>query len=91
MLNASIYSFIILDLVKKGILDFHVTTAADICMKEVIESCLRKALWRKIMEALKALNLTIIVLNLVGKSLFFLLYCYIYRTLYDISNFEFLS
>ena len=44
MLNASIFSFIILNLVKKGILDFHVTTATDICMKEVIHSCLRRAL-----------------------------------------------
>ena len=44
MLNASIFSFIILNLVKKGILDFHVTTATDICMKDVIHSCLRRAL-----------------------------------------------
>ena len=33
MLNASIFSFIILNLVKKDILDFHVTTATDTCMK----------------------------------------------------------
>ena len=44
MLNASIFSVIILNLIKKGILDFHVTTAADICMKEVTESCPRRAL-----------------------------------------------
>ena len=44
MLNASIFSFIILNLIKKGILDFHVTTAADICMKDVMESCLRRAM-----------------------------------------------
>ena len=55
MLNNSIFSFIILNLVKKGILDFHVTTAADKCMEEVIESCPRRVLWWKIMEALKAL------------------------------------
>ena len=42
MLNASIFSFIILKLVKKGILDFHVTAATDMCMKEVIDSCLRR-------------------------------------------------
>ena len=46
----------ILNLVKKGILDFHVTTAADICMKDVMESCLRRAMWRNIMEALKTLT-----------------------------------
>ena len=44
MLNASIFSFIILILVKKSILDFHVTTATDIGMKEVIDSCLLGAL-----------------------------------------------
>ena len=30
MMNASIFSFIILTLVKKGILDFHVSTDADV-------------------------------------------------------------
>ena len=30
MLNASIFSFIILTLVKKGILNFHVSTDADV-------------------------------------------------------------
>ena len=58
MLNALIFSFIILNLVKKGTLDFHVTTAIDTCMKEVIQ----------------ALILTIIVLNLVSKGLFLLCY-----------------
>ena len=65
MLNASIFCFIILNLIKKGILDFHVTTAADIYMKEVTESTL------EVTEALKALISTIIVLNLVRKCLFF--------------------
>ena len=71
MLNASIFSFIILNLVKKAILHFHVTTATDMCMKEIIDSWLRRALWRKIMEILKALILTITVLNLVSKGLSF--------------------
>ena len=44
MLNASIFNFIILNLVKKGILDFHVTTATYICLKEVIRSSPRRAL-----------------------------------------------
>ena len=44
MLNTLIFSFIMLNLAKKGVLDFHVTTATDICMKEVIDSCLRGAL-----------------------------------------------
>ena len=48
MLNASIFNFIILNLVKKGILDFHVTTATDIFLKEVIHSCLRRALYAKL-------------------------------------------
>ena len=39
-----IFSFIILNKVKKGILDFPFTTATDICMKEVIHSCNRRAL-----------------------------------------------
>ena len=58
MLNPLIFSFIILNLVKKGILDFHVTTATDSCMKEVIESCPRRVLWWNIMEVLKALIFT---------------------------------
>ena len=33
MLNAIIFSFTILNLVKKDILDFHVTTATDICTR----------------------------------------------------------
>ena len=61
----------ILNLVKKGILDFHVTAATNICIKEVIHSCLCRALERKIIETLKALILTIIILNLVSKGLFF--------------------
>ena len=44
---------------QKVILDFHVTTATDIFMKEVINSSLRRSLWRKIMETLKAVILTI--------------------------------
>ena len=33
MLNASIFSFIILNFVKEDILDFHVTAATDIRME----------------------------------------------------------
>ena len=80
MLNASIFSFIILNLVKKGILDFHVTIATDICMTEGIHSCFRRALGRKIMKTLKALILTIIMLNLVSNGLFFTILSY-YRPL----------
>ena len=57
ILNTSIFSFMILNLVKKGILDFHVTTAADICINDLMESCLRRAIWRNIMEALKTLTI----------------------------------
>ena len=39
------------------------------------------------MEAMKALILTIIELNLVSKGLSFLLDCHIDGTLYDIGNF----
>ena len=59
-LNASIINFIILKSVKKVVLEFHVTTATDICLKEVTDSSPCWALWRKSMETLKALILTII-------------------------------
>ena len=66
MLHASSFSFIILNLVKKVFLDFYVTTATlDLCMKEAIDSLPCIALWRKIMDTLKAKILTVIVLNLV--------------------------
>ena len=42
MSNVTIFSFMILNLVKEVILDFHVTAVTDIClkhMKEVIRSC----------------------------------------------------
>ena len=46
---------------QNGILDFHGTTAtADVCMKEVIDSSLCRAFWRKIIDTLKALILTTI-------------------------------
>ena len=48
---------------QKGILDFHATTATDICTKEVIDSSFHTELRKKIMEILKAVILTIIVLN----------------------------
>ena len=64
-----VYSFKFL--VKKAIVHFHVTTATEICMNEVIDSCLRRPLWRTIMQTLKALTSTIIVLNLVSKGLSF--------------------
>ena len=57
MLNAWIFGFIILNLVKKGILDFYISTTTDICMKEVTDCWIRRALWRKTMETLKALIL----------------------------------
>ena len=44
MLNALIFTFIILDLVKKGVSDFHIITATGIYIKEVIYSCLGGAL-----------------------------------------------
>ena len=44
-LNASIFSFIILNLVKKGILGFlSCSTVTDNCMKELIDSSLHRAL-----------------------------------------------
>ena len=67
MRNTSIFSFIILNLVKKGVLDFNVTTATDICMKEAIYGSLRRAIWRKSMETLKRSMVTTTVLNLVSK------------------------
>ena len=52
----------------------HVTTAADICMKELFESRIRRALLRKIMEILKNQFLVLVIANLVSQSLSFLLY-----------------
>ena len=69
-----IFSFITLNLVKmvkKDKKDFHITTVTvDLCMKEV-KLILRRALWRKIMDTLKAKILTNIVLNLVRTDLSF--------------------
>ena len=48
-----------------------ITTAIEIWMKGVTDSSLRGALWRKVMETLKVLILTIILLNLVCKGLSF--------------------
>ena len=70
ILHASI--FFSVSYLQKIILDFHVTTATvELCMKEVIDSLLRRALWRKIMETLKALILTIVVPNLIRNDLSF--------------------
>ena len=58
-------------------MDIHLTTATDICMKNVIDSFLRRTLLRKIIETLKeliiikVLIITITVLNLVSKGLSF--------------------
>ena len=56
---------------QEGILCFHITSATDICMKEVIDSSHSRAISRKIMETLEALTLTIILINLVSKGLLF--------------------
>ena len=48
--------------------------------------CPRRKIWRKIMEALKALILTIICTKFGYQTSFFLLYSHIYKTLYDKSN-----
>ena len=96
MLTVSIFSFITLNLIKKGILHFYVTRATDLSMEEVIDSCLHRAIWRKTNETLKALILTIIVLNLASKGLSFY-YTAIFTGPsissgpYDISNLQFLS
>ena len=75
-LHALIFSFIILNLVKKVKKDkkyFHVTTVTiDLCMKEG-KLILRRTLRRKIMDTLKAKILTIILLNLIRNDLSF---CY---------------
>ena len=67
---------------QKVILGFHVTTAtAKVCMKELIDSSLCRAFWRKIMDTIKALILTTILLNLVSEG-----HSHICRILYGISN-----
>ena len=56
---------------QKGIFNFDVTTVTDMFMKEVIDSSLCRAFWMEIMEKLKALTLSIVLLNLVRKGLSF--------------------
>ena len=55
MLDASIFSFIILNLVKKGILEVHIPTTTNKCIKEVFDSSLEDHF-----EEIKALILSII-------------------------------
>ena len=57
MLNVPIFSFIIINLVKKGILDLSVTTASDIYLKEDIESCFRRALLKENSGSNESINL----------------------------------
>ena len=71
MLHASIFIFIILNLVKRYFGLLVTTATVDLFMKEVIDSLLRRAFSSKIMDTLKAKILTIIVLNLVRKDLSF--------------------
>ena len=71
MLHASIFNFIILNLVKRYFGLLVTTATVDLFMKEVIDSLLHRAFSRKIMDTLKAKILTIIVLNLVRKDLSF--------------------
>ena len=79
MLNVPILSFIILNLVKKGILDPSCYYSLwHIYMKEEIESCLRKALWRKVLEAMKELILTKLISS---KSFFFTALSYLQDSL----------
>ena len=69
MLNVSIFSFIILNLSRKVFWTLQ-NTATDIWMKKQCEEgCLCRALLRKNMEAMKALILTIIELNLISEGL----------------------
>ena len=89
-LHALIFSFIILNLVKKikkDKKDIHVTTVSvDLCVKEV-KLILDRALWRKIVDTLKVKILTIIELNLVRKDLSFY-YTAIFRGLYCLEDLE---
>ena len=79
MLNVPILSFIILNLVKEGILDPSCYYSLwHIYMKEEIESCLCKALWRKVLEAMKELILTKLISS---KSFFFTVLSYLQDSL----------
>ena len=44
ILNASIFSFLMLNLVQKYILDFHFTIATNIFMKEIVDSSMLRSL-----------------------------------------------
>ena len=67
ILTPSIFSFIILNLVKKGILEFDFTTATRICMKNVIDNSICLKNWTQAMDKLKLLILNITALNLVNQ------------------------
>ena len=71
---------------RKGIFDFHVTTASDICMKRVFVNSLSYDALKENYGNTNALVLTTILLNLVCKGLSFYYYCDICSTFYDISN-----
>ena len=80
----------IFNLTKKGILDFHVTTATDIFIKEVIDSSLSTL--KENHGSTKSINFSYHCTNLASKGLPFyytaILQVRRYRTgLYDISNF----
>ena len=59
MLNFPIFNFIILNSVKKGILD----PSCYYSLRHIYEICHCRALWMKILEAMKALILTITIIN----------------------------
>ena len=65
------FSFTILNLVKKGILELDFITATDICMKKVIDSSIRKKTLKVNHGNTKIINFTITVLNLVNRGLSF--------------------
>lgn len=84
LLNASIFSLIILNLVERVFRT--VTTATDTCMKEVIDSFLRNFPLKENYGKAKSINFIYHCPKFSQQRSFSFLYCHIYRTLYDISN-----
>ena len=85
ILKASIFNFVISNLVKNV---FRTFTLLQPLLMHIwrIDSSLGRALWRKVIDTLKALILTIIVPNLVSEG-----HCHISRILYGIVNLQFLT
>ena len=91
MLNVSIFSFIISNLVKKNILDPSCYFSHWHLHERSNWKLLSLRTLKENYESNESINFNYHCTKLVSKSLSFLLYCQICRTLCNTSNFQFLS